>query len=264
MTICNYSTWTDFHAFPNTNGFHPLFCEQGWAAWLKFTCFDEIADEIAHECDGRILMHGVAGWGKTKTIGYFPFGSPVTSETWNFEELAKSKVGQIYPHLREQFVDYMAPRQKAYRNLLAHIGGVDVEKPGDADAAFTPLRQSGITPIIDAEGVVASGGFSREALTGILIYGVEPGGQPEGQLKGASWSLSDSYWQSRFSRPKQPGDLLYQKYEPDPETRALKAAKAIGQGFIPCIAVKPITSAGWGEAENMTRKQVRELVRMNG
>lgn len=259
MTICNYSTWTDFHAFPNTNGFHPLFCEQGWEAWLKFTCFDE----IALECHGRVLMHGVAGWGKTKTIGYFPSGATVTSETWNFRELAESETGQKYPHLWKEFAQWMGPRQKAYRNLLAHIGGVSVEAKM-AIFAFTELVQSGIPPIIDAEGVVASGGLSKEALAGILIYGVEPGGQPEGQLTGSSWSLSDSYWQSRFARPKQPGDLLYQKYEVDPEVRALKAAKAIGQGFIPCIAVKPITSAGWGEGGNMTRKQVRELVRMNG
>lgn len=142
MTICNYSTWTDFHAFPNTNGFHPLFCEQGWAAWLKFTCFDE----IAHECDGRVLMHGVAGWGKTKTIGYFPFGSPVTSETWNFQELANSKIGAMYPHLWAEFVTFMAPRQKAYRNLLAHIGGVDVAADLGLPEAFSPLRQSGIPP----------------------------------------------------------------------------------------------------------------------
>lgn len=261
MPICNYSTWTDFHAFPKTNGFHPEFCEKGWKHWLAFTCFDE----IAQECDGRILMHGVAGWGDTKTIGYFPFGAPVTSETWNFRELEGSKTGNEYKHLWVEFAEHMAPRQKAYRNLLAHIGGVDVAVvPKCAQCAFTELAQSGIPPIIDAEGVVASGGLSKEALTGILIYGVEPGGQPEGQLTGSSWSLSDSYWASRFSRAKRPGDLLYMKYEVDPEVRALKAAKAIGQGFTPCIAVKPITSAGWGEGGNMTRKQVRELVRMNG
>lgn len=262
MSLTALFNATDNFKYPETMGFSPLQLKEGWGAWAKSV----LLDETCKATDGNALLHGAAGWGPTRTIGYFANGNPVTSEAAHFRQLEHSDVGKIHPHLwGKGFLDGFEHRGAIHRNMTALVGApsVDTAPTEDSAKAYDELRACHIAPIIDALGVVVSGGCAKPALVGMTIYGQEPGGQPC-ELEGASYSLSLPYFTRRFTRKPTRADQSVVMGTPDPEERLYKCAVEIGKGFVPCCGVRPEPLRAWGEASNFSLKQVDLLMRMTG
>lgn len=265
------TAFADTLAFPDTMGFHPVMVKGGHEKWLELTRFDDVAEKakgnvIIVNCAGGF---GIAGT-RRNVIGYMDDGAPVETELCHFREIEKHPE---VAHVVKNFVPSMAPRGTYWRShggtVMAHYGAPSVDEGEIAYDSARELRQCGITPLWDAAGAVVKGGHMDKARQGFITTGAEP--EPVGRhapwftANGTAYThtFTDTERFKNGNSPRQSRsgvvNIALVVGIDDPKERCGAAMEQLAWGYSAALNFRPNTDADWGQAENLSVKQVRAL-----
>jgi hypothetical protein len=250
--------FTDILAWPDTAGFHPMFCKGGWEAWLEEIHFDE----LCQKCDG-MMIHGIAGWHRPSEFhsgGRDVAGRAVPCQVLTPAQAMRSK--EVPPHWSEGLVAHLGPRAHYWathgKPIYAHCGVVPIDDDSDPSETYTLLRQANLIPCLDTGGeIVAGGDATNKALDPFKEYILEPRPLSTPQLVRYSGTFSDT---TRLETGARGGHhMIYLPGPVDPNKRFGIAMEWASKEYAACVSVWPDTGVDLGEGGNLSEAMLEKL-----